>query len=71
MMIIDRFEQDFAVVETDDGMINIEREYLPEDSSEGDVIVPTGNGYIIDEEATAQRRKSMAERLNRLTGRKE
>lgn len=71
MMIIDRFEQDFAVVETDDGIIDVSRVYLPENAAEGDVILLTENGYVIDEAATAERRKSMAERLSRLTGRKE
>lgn len=68
MMIIDRFEQDFAVVETDDGIIDISRVYLPENAVEGDVIVLTDNGYIIDEQATAERRRAVTEMFSRLTG---
>lgn len=67
-MIIDRFEGDIAVVETDSGMLDIVRDLLPENASEGDVIVQTDGGYIIDEQATAERRKAIAERLRRLTG---
>lgn len=67
-MIIDRFEGSIAVVETDGGMLDIARDLLPENTSEGDVIVQTDGGYIIDEQATAERRKAIAERLRRLTG---
>lgn len=68
MMIIDRFEGDFAVVETDSGMTDILKELLPENAEEGDIILLTDNGYIIDEQATAERRKSIAERFSRLKG---
>lgn len=68
MMIIDRFEQDFAVVETDEGIIDISRVYLPENAEEGDVISLTDSGYIIDEQATAERRKAIADRFSRLKG---
>lgn len=67
-MIIDRFEGGIAVVETDEGIIDISREYLPENAAEGDVIVQTCGGYIVDEQATAERRRKIAERLRRLTG---
>lgn len=68
MIIIDRFEGDIAVAETDGGMLDISRDLLPENTAEGDVIVLTDNGYIIDGQATAERRRAMAERLRRLTG---
>lgn len=68
-MIIDRFEGDYAVAERDDGDITeIATALLPENAKEGDVIVFTYDGYIIDEDATAERRKATAERLKRLTG---
>lgn len=67
-MIIDRFEGGIAVVETDSGMLDIARELLPENTVEGDVIVLTDGGYIIDEQATAERHKTIAERFRRLTG---
>lgn len=68
MMIIDRFEGGIAVIECDDGMLDISRDLLPINASEGDVIVLTDSGYIVDEPATAERRKAIAERFHRLTG---
>lgn len=65
-MIIDRFEGDFVVVETESGMTDILRSQLPENAEEGDVIYFEDGVYIIDEEATADRRKLMAERFHRL-----
>lgn len=67
-MIIDRFEGDFAVVETDSGMTNISRELLPENAKEGDVIGVTDGVYYIDEEETQSRRKSMLKRFRKLRG---
>lgn len=66
-MIIDRFEGDFAVVETEQGIINILISQLPESAEEGDIIYSENGVYLIDEEATADRRKMIAERLHRLT----
>lgn len=64
-MIIDRFEGDFAVTETENGMADILRSQLPENAEEGDVIYFDNGVYVIDEKATAERRKLMAEKLNR------
>ena len=36
--IIDRFEDDVAVLETKDNFIEIDRSLLPDDAGEGDVI---------------------------------
>ena len=38
MLIIDRFEGDFAIVETSSGMVNIPREDLPKGVAEGSVL---------------------------------
>ncbi len=67
-MIIDRFEGEYAVVETDGGMINIERGKLPANAAEGDVIELRGGEYIINSEETAERREKAASRLRRLMG---
>ncbi len=65
--IVDRFEQDFAVVERENGdMIDISMMYLPESVKEGDVILLTDNGYVIDEKMTAERRESNTERLRKM-----
>lgn len=55
MIIIDRFEKDTAVCETDDGMIEIKRAMLSSSAAEGDVIVFNGTVYEKDELATYER----------------
>lgn len=67
MIIIDRFEGDFAVAETEQGMMNILTVELPEDAKEGDVIYYENGVYLIDRKETENRRKLMAEKLHRLT----
>lgn len=67
-MIIDRFEGEYAVVETDSGMIDIERSKLPENAAEGDVIELHDGAYIINSAETAERRERAASRLKRLIG---
>ena len=39
MLIIDRFEGEYAVIETDKGMVNIPRTDVPAAAREGDVLV--------------------------------
>lgn len=65
MIIIDRFEGSLAVLETDDGMINVERSLLPENAAEGDVLVYDGS-WTVDTAATEQRRERTRKRLKRL-----
>ncbi len=67
MIIVDRFEGDFAVLETDSGMIDVERIRLADDIREGDVVYETENGYIKDNIATQQRREKIIALKNRLT----
>lgn len=55
MIIIDRFEKDTAVCETDDGMIEIKKTMLSGGAAEGDVIVFNGSVYEKDESATCER----------------
>ena len=59
MLIIDRFENDTAVIENGEEMINIPRSLLPENAKEGDIITESGGGYIIDETATDKRRQEI------------
>jgi len=55
VIIIDRFEKNIAVCETDDGMTEIKRDMLLGEISEGDVIVFNGTVYEKDEAATLKR----------------
>ncbi len=66
MIIIDRFENEAAVLETEDGMETVMRCFLPADAREGDVLIQEGCGYSVDHYATEERRKAAAERLRRL-----
>lgn len=66
MTVIDRFEDSVAVLETDDGMIDISRDLLPADAKEGDVLLRSGDGYSVDKQATEKRREEMRGRYNRL-----
>lgn len=57
MLVIDRFEGDFAVVEEDDSRhFSLERRLLPENAREGDCIIEKNGSYEVDVEATQKRR---------------
>lgn len=63
MLIIDRFEGEFAVCEDEDrNTHNIERSKLPCSAKEGDVLLLKGDCYIIDRKET-ERRKSRIKKL--------
>lgn len=65
--IIDRFEEDFAVVELEDGtMKNILKDLLPRDAKEGTVIIIDGDKIYIDEDETEEKRKKADELLEDL-----
>lgn len=66
MIVVDRFEGNFAVLETDSGMIDVEKSRLADDIREGDVIIETENGYIKDYNTTQQRREKMIALRNKL-----
>lgn len=65
-MIIDRFEGEYAVIETEDGMINVNREFLPADAREGDVVTINDGRYEINKDYSADLRDSVRERLHGL-----
>ena len=61
MMIIDRFEGDFAVVETDNGMVNIPLSELPDGAKEGDVL-----RLVLDKDAAKSREERIGKLMNDL-----
>lgn len=63
MWIIDRFEEDKAVIECDDILFNIPRSVLPSDANEGDVI-----SIIVDKIQTQKRKEKIADIMKRLSG---
>lgn len=67
--IIDRFEDGFIVLETDNGMINIPRANAPEMVGESMVVSYEGDRILdIDLEETARREQEMQRRFERLLG---
>ncbi|MGN0686606.1 MAG: DUF3006 domain-containing protein [Oscillospiraceae bacterium] len=66
-MTVDRIENGFAVVETDDGrIIDIPLSELPDGIAEGTVLIYSHNSYIIDDKATEEKRARLASRTRSL-----
>lgn len=65
-MTIDRFEGEFAVLETDGGMVNVHRSRLPGHAREGDTVTYDGSCYDIDRECTENLRVEVRDRLQKL-----
>ena len=61
MLIIDRFEGDFAVVETSNGIVNIPRTDMPPTAREGDVLV-----LDLDKTGTEARKERINGMMNKL-----
>ncbi|MGN0615676.1 DUF3006 domain-containing protein [Ruminococcus flavefaciens] len=66
MTIIDRFEGEYAVLETDSGMKNVPRDILPEESREGDVVELKNGAYTVNKKAAEKRRRELREKLKKL-----
>lgn len=67
MLIIDRFEGDIAIVETDENtFMQIPRTALPPNAKEGDIVVKVEDKYIIDYESTEKRRQKIIDMQNSL-----
>ncbi|MGE4547977.1 MAG: DUF3006 domain-containing protein [Intestinibacillus sp.] len=70
--IIDRFEGDLVILETDDGMINIPRANTPEMIAEGMVVEYEDDRVLrIDFEETARREEELQRRFERILGKKD
>lgn len=66
MIVIDRFGEDFAVLEIDGEITEVPRNIIPDDAREGDILVLDNGVYSVDEKATSERRNSVRDRLYRL-----
>lgn len=67
MLIVDRFEEDKAVVFDDEKRIILSRDLLSPFVKEGDVITLSDNGiYITDKEQTDRRRNDNVNLLQKL-----
>ena len=69
--VVDRFEGDFIILETDHGMIEIPRSHSPVMAGEGMVVWYEGDRILeIDEEETARREAMTRRRFERILGKK-
>lgn len=68
MLVIDRFEEGYAVVEDSDTdkIFSLNRELIEDGAREGDVIALTDGVYKVDFEGTKRRRAEVLALLNRL-----
>ena len=69
--VIDRFEENKAVLEDMEtlAIIVLERDNLPPDAREGDLLYKTDNAFIVDRAGTEKRAQEMRARFNRLVKR--
>lgn len=63
MIILDRFEGDYAVVEIDEEMVNIEKYLVDEYVKEGDLLKLIDGKYYKDEEASKKRKKYIEDKF--------
>lgn len=64
---IDRFEGKFAVCEKENReMIDIERDKLPKEAKEGDILIIKGDVITVDRQQTKQRKEEIQDLFNRL-----
>lgn len=61
MLIIDRFENGYALIETPGGLISLPAAELPPEAREGDVL-----RIVVDPDATRAREAEMRKRLDAL-----
>lgn len=66
MIVVDRIEEDIAVVYFGEEKVNIPLSELPEGIHEGTVLRRTPDGLLPDPEAEAQRRREIAEKVHRV-----
>lgn len=65
--IIDRFEENMAVLEAEDRKnMTVERSLLPNEAKEGDVIDETPDGYCLNTGLSVFRKQEMKEKMRRL-----
>lgn len=70
MYVLDRFEGEIAVIEESREenitLLEISRTLLPSDAEEGDILILDNGQWMVDKEATIQRRSQIENRLRRL-----
>lgn len=63
MIILDRFEGNYAVIEMDEKIINVDKHLLDKDVKEGDVLTKINGLYYTDNQATQKRKEDIKNRF--------
>lgn len=66
MIILDRFEEDTAILEIDGEIAEVPRKNVAASAGEGDVLNELNGSFTVDEKATESRRAAMREKMRRL-----
>lgn len=66
MLILERFEGDYAVIENNDDSLEVKRENIAPEAAVGDILVERDGMYFPDKEETEKRRKKITELQNSL-----
>lgn len=68
MYTVDRIEKEYIVLENRETLeiINVEKEMLPNNVKEQDIVDFINNKYIIDKELTNSTKKNIKDRFNKL-----
>lgn len=71
MLVIDRFEGDYAVCECETGeFVRIRRGLIEDDAHEGDILIWADNAYLVDTAQTKLHNKRVHQKLSRLFAKK-
>ncbi|MFA5523435.1 MAG: DUF3006 domain-containing protein [Tissierellales bacterium] len=66
-LTVDRFEGEFVICEKEDGtMVDINRDLLPDEVKEGDVLLIDGDVITVDKESTLERKERIKKLMDDL-----
>jgi len=63
MIILDRFEGDYAIIEMYEEIVSVEKHLLHEDVKEGDILIEKKGMYFKDHEATKKRKQYIEDKF--------
>lgn len=66
MLILERFEDRFAIIENGDKRLEVDISSVDPEVKEGDVLIMINGRYVADKEATIRRRKEIIKLQNGL-----
>ena len=66
MLILERFEENIAVIENGDSQIKTDRKNVSENAVEGDVLIENNGRYEVDKNQTEKRRSEILKLQNSL-----